>query len=106
MIGGVGLPAIALPIASGIILQQLTQGFMAWIVIHLLAVAGIKPLEIIVLGFFAGPVGWAIAGAGILTSIGFAASKFNDKKKEILFLETIFSIYSCRYQNRLQAREW
>ncbi len=89
------------PLISQLVLKRLTQGFIAWILISLL---GQKAFQVAALGALAGPIGWAISGglfgAGIFSSI----VNYKNRKEEIEFVQAIFSIYSYRYQNRINRK--
>jgi hypothetical protein len=97
LIGIAGLPLVIIPIVANVMLQRLTQGFMAWIFINIL---GEKALEVAVLGFIAGPIGWSITIGLTILGGGFAFFKYQQEKDKITFIQTIFSIYSYSYCNR------
>lgn len=99
LLGTVGSTVpLAIPIVASVMLQRLTQGFIAWILISLL---GQKAIQVAALSALAGPIGWTISGglfaAGVITS----AVNYAIKKEDIEFIQAIFSIYSYRFQNRI-----
>jgi len=99
LLGSVGSAVpLVMPIIARLMLQRLTQGFVAWILISLL---GQKAVQVAALGALAGPIGWAVSGglfaAGVITS----AVNYAIKKEDIEFIQSIFSIYSYRFQNRI-----
>ncbi|MFH7243229.1 MAG: hypothetical protein ACHWZW_10315 [Spirulina sp.] len=102
LFGGIGgAVPIAVPLVAGVMLQQLTRGFMAWLLIN---VMGQKALQVAVLGALAGPIGWGIAiGTGGL-SIALSLIKLGSEQEKLRFIQAILSIYTFRYQNELKER--
>ena len=99
--GASGTIPVALPLISGIILQQLTKGFIAW---FLLNVMGQKALLVAALGAATGPIGWGISmGAGSL-GIVLSILKFKKTREKLRFIQAILSIYAYRYQNQFIHR--
>lgn len=95
-----GAVPIAIPVIAGVMLQQLTRGFMAWLLIN---VMGQKALQVAVLGTLTGPIGWGIAIGGGL-SIALSLIKFGSEREKLHFIQAIFSVYTFRYQNKLNER--
>lgn len=102
LFGGVGgAVPIVVPLVAGVMLQQLTRGFMAWLLIN---VMGQKALQVAVLGALAGPIGWGIAiGTGGLT-IALSLIKLGSEQEKLRFIQAILSVYTFRYQNELNER--
>lgn len=99
LIGSVGSAVpFVVPIIARVMLQRLTQGFIAWILISLL---GQKAFQVAALGAMAGPVGWLVSGGLFATGVITSAINYALKKEEIEFIQAIFSIYSYRFQNRI-----
>jgi hypothetical protein len=89
---------LAIPIIASVMLQRLTQGFIAWILISLL---GQKAFQVAALGALAGPIGWVVSGGLFAAGAITAAVSYAIKKEDIEFIQAIFSIYSYRFQNRI-----
>ncbi|MBD2107046.1 hypothetical protein [Nodosilinea sp. FACHB-13] len=102
LVGGIGgVAPVAVPLVAGVMLQQLTKGFMGWL---LVSVMGQKALQVAVLGAIAGPVGLGIAlGTGGL-SIALSILKFKRKQDKLRFVQAVLSIYAYRYQNQVEQR--
>jgi hypothetical protein len=87
--GAGGAVPVALPLVSGIMLQQLTKVFI---------------IRAMVLGAVTGPIGWGISmGAGGLSMV-LATLKFKKTREKLRFIQAILSMYSYRYQNQLKTR--
>jgi hypothetical protein len=99
--GAGGTVPIALPFISGIMLQQLTRGFIAWFLVSLM---GQKAFQVAALGLATGPIGWGISMSAGGLSIILSIFKFKKSRGELRFVQAIFSIYSYRYQNQLEHR--
>lgn len=96
-----GAIPFAVPLVAGVMLQQLTRGFMAWFLVN---VMGQKAIQAAVLGTLAGPIGWGIAiGTGGL-SIALSLIKLSSEQEKLRFIQAILSIYAFRYQNKLNQR--
>jgi hypothetical protein len=102
LFGGIGgAVPFAIPLAAGVMLQQLTRGFIAWFLINIM---GQRALQVAVAGALAGPIGWGIAiGAGGL-GIALSLLKFGSERDKLRFIQTILSIYAFSFQNKLNQR--
>lgn len=102
LMGGIGgVAPVAVPLVAGVMLQQLTKGFIGWL---LVSVMGQKAIQVAVLGAMAGPVGWGIAlGTGGL-SIALSMLRFKSEQDKLRFVQAILSIYAYRYQNQVEQR--
>lgn len=102
LFGGVGgAVPFAVPLVAGVMLQQLTRGFVAWFLINIM---GQKALQVAVLGTLAGPIGLGIAvGAGGL-SIALSLLKFSSEQEKLRFIQAILSVYAFCYQNKINQR--
>lgn len=99
LLGSVGSAVpFAVPIIARVMLQRLTQGFIAWILISLL---GQKAFQVAALGALAGPLGWVVSGGLFVAGVASSAVTYAIKKEDIEFIQAIFSIYSYRFQNRI-----
>ena len=99
LLGSVGSAVpFVVPIIARVMLQRLTQGFIAWIFISLL---GQKAFQVAALGALAGPVGWAVSGGLAVAGVISSAVNYAIKKEDIEFIQAVFSIYSYRFQNRI-----
>jgi hypothetical protein len=100
--GGFGGAApIAVPLVAGVMLQQLTQGLIAW---FLVTVMGQKALQVAALGLLAGPVGWGIAVSAGGLGVALSLLKFGSEQDKLRFIQAILSIYAFRYQNQFKDR--
>jgi serine/threonine protein kinase len=88
--GSVGLPGLLIPIIAQILLQKMTQGILAWILINILGQQAFKRAA---LGFLAGPAGFVIGGGLAVISIGFGVASYNYEKDKAKFVQAILSIY-------------
>lgn len=102
LMGGIGgVAPVAVPLVAGVMLQQLTKGFIGWL---LVSVMGQKALQVAVLGAMAGPVGWGIAlGTGGL-SLALSMLRFKSEQDKLRFVQAILAIYAYRYQNQVEQR--
>ncbi len=99
-----GISPLAIPIVSSIMLQQLTQGFMAWLLINVL---GQKALQVAVLSSLSGPLGWGVAASALGIGTVFSAMSYlsySQKQADLPFVQAILFIYLYRYQNRFNQR--
>jgi hypothetical protein len=93
----------ASPILASVILSYLSTGFLATVILPaILGIFGVKIAAITgALTVAAGPVGWGVAGTAILGSVFFSGSNVLNKRDQALFLRTILSIYTSRFQNNI-----
>jgi hypothetical protein len=102
LLGSIGSAApLIVPAISAVMLQRLTQGFMAWFAVTVL---GQRAAQIAVLGALAGPWGWAISGGALGVGVITSALKYRGERKKLRFVQAILSIYAYRYQNRIRNR--
>lgn len=99
--GAGGVVPFAVPLVAGVMLQKLTQGFIAWFLINVL---GQKALQVAVLSTLAGPIGWGIAISTGGLSVALSILKFSSERKKLRFIQAILSIYAFYYQNQFNRR--
>ncbi|MFE4107728.1 hypothetical protein [Almyronema epifaneia] len=91
----------AIPIVSAIMLQQLTQGFIAWVIVSLL---GQKALQAAVLSSLSGPIAWGLSIGAFSLGIGMSAIRYKSERNKLRFVQAILLIYAFSYQNRFNCR--
>ena len=96
-----GALALAFPAVAGLMLQKLTQGFMAWIAINIL---GQKALQVTFFGFLSGPLSWGITAGTVGITTILSVLKFKRQRGKFRFIQAILSIYAYGYQNRFNRR--
>lgn len=97
---GSALPFL-LPVVSGILLRNMTKGFVGWAAITVLGKGALKAS---VLGAVAGPIGWAFTVGALGISITTSGLKYRKERRKLGFIQAILSIYSYSYQNRFSKR--
>jgi serine/threonine protein kinase len=90
LFGAAGLPALLIPVVSKIMLQKMTQGLLAYIMINLL---GREALKKAALGFLGGPIGWTLS-IGLTALTGLAAfSQYKKEEQKAKFIQSILAVY-------------
>ncbi|MCT7951865.1 serine/threonine protein kinase [Ancylothrix sp. C2] len=88
--GATGLRSAAEPVVRKIIIERLSQGFLIPILATAIGIQQFRNWGIIL----AGPLGWGLV---ILTALGSGVSavgKYRKERKKVLFIQTLFSIYT------------
>ncbi len=96
LFGAAGLPALLIPVVSKIMLQKMTQGLLAWIMINIL---GQEALKKAALGFLGGPIGWTLS-IGLTAWTGLAAfSQYKKEEQKAKFIQSILALYLLSLSN-------
>lgn len=83
------LPSVVTSCLSSIIIERLSQGFL----VHILSEVGLQPVRSFI-SVLAGPLDWGLVILETLGSGVSAVSKYRQSRKKVLFIQTIFSVYS------------
>jgi serine/threonine protein kinase len=90
LFGAAGLPALLIPVVSKIMLQKMTQGLLAWIMINILGKEAVKRAA---LGFLGGPIGLVLSIA-LTAGTGLAAfSQYKKEEQKAKFIQSILAVY-------------
>jgi serine/threonine protein kinase len=88
--GAAGIPFFFIFLIARILLQKMTQGILAWILVTIL---GRQAFKRVALGFLSGPfgiaIGVALGGGAIITGV----SQYKKEIKKAKFIEGILSVY-------------
>lgn len=102
--GAAGIPVMAAPAIAGIAVGYLANGWLLWLLTSFLGFFGINVAGIAgILTAIAGPIGWGVAGGAVVAGGLLAGLKYQGQRKEIIFVQSIFSIYSYKYQNSFKG---
>ncbi|HEY9811118.1 MAG TPA: serine/threonine-protein kinase [Halomicronema sp.] len=88
--GATGLRSVAEPVVRKIIIERLSQGFLIPILATAIGIQQFRNWGIIL----AGPLGWGLVILAALGSGVSAVAKYRKERKKVLFIQTLFSIYS------------
>lgn len=88
--GATGLRSGTEPVVRKIIIERLSQGFLIPILTTAIGIQQFRNWGIIL----AGPLGWGLVILAALGSGVSAVAKYRKERKKVLFIQTVFSIYS------------